>query len=261
MEKHRIIEMDNGVKLINYFNEHFYDVPGIDHKLKSVSMILSIIAKGWSYEEWLKDVGRNADYIVKQAQESGSKLHNAFEMALLGNTISADDGQVQYTKKEWQKYMNWCNWYEGLDIKPYLLENVVFSKELDVAGTFDGVFEIKGTKESDGVWLLDWKTGNSIWETSKLQVAAYATMLNIMIDEGLISCPKITRAGIVHVGAAIKTKKELQNVGVKVEEANIAVEFDNFEMALALFNRFNPDIKAPVDDFPLERKLTKGVLK
>ena len=262
MEKYQIIIKENGVQLISFYEEHWYDIPGIDHLLKSVSLVLSTIAKGAGFNNWLKDVGHNADLILKQAQENGSRLHKAFEDAIKGKTISCNEGLEVFPKREWQKFLDWANWYSEIDITPLLLETTVFSVDDDCAGTFDGIFEIKNTEggKYDGIWILDWKTGNDIYETSKLQVAAYAKWYNELVDAGYFTTPKVTRAGIVHVGAKIKTKKDLQNIGVKVEEADIEADYPAFKDALALFNRFNPDIKAPVQDFPVEVKLSKGVL-
>jgi hypothetical protein len=262
MERYTIIEKEKGVKVISYFSEHWYSIPGVERQLKSVSMVLDVISKGYGFNQWLKDTGHNADLIVERAKDNGSRLHRAFEEAIKGKTVSCQNGVDVFPKREWQKFLNWANWYGGLNITPYLLETTVFDTADDCAGTFDGLFEIKNTDkgEYDGVWLLDWKTGNDIYETSKLQIAAYFHWYNKLVDEGYFSTPKATRAGIVHVGANIKTQKGLQNIGVKVEEAEPAADYVTFQEALALFERFNPDIKAPAQDFPLELKLNRGVL-
>lgn len=260
MEKYKIIEKENGIKLISYFNQHFYEIPGLPEPLPSVTKILGVIHKGYGYDQWLKDTGENADYITRRASESGVKLHNAFERAVKGETVECQTEFENFDEKEWQKFLNWVNWYTNLNIKPLLLEVTVFSEADGVAGTADLIAEVElnGQKE---VILFDYKTGNNIYETSHLQVSAYFKYYNDLVDSGYFSTPKATMCGILHIGANIRTAKELNNVGVKFEETDSESDYISYGYALQLFRRFNPNLKAPIKDYPAEVKLTKGVLK
>jgi hypothetical protein len=313
MNKYKIIDKGNGIGLVDYYSEHWYEIEGmfpecvncggsvgtgdlkcldcgadiIFKKIKSVSMVIGTIDKGYGFKEWLKSVGPNADFISRKAADSGTKLHNAFEKSILGQAQSVDEGD--FDQKEWGKYNNWADWYEGLEIKPYHVELSVYGNWNDdnipapngidkkqwewmnyVAGTADLIARVK-YQDSKGsgknkiitdhadVWLLDWKTGNSIYETSHLQLASYAKMYNDMVDKGILSTPKVTRAGLVHVGASNKTKSGLNNVGIKVEEVDIKRDIESFRDTLKVFNRFNPNLKAPSDRLPLTRKIEKGL--
>lgn len=260
------IDMGNGniVERIDYFSEHWYSIPGIEEKLKSVTTILAVIAKGYQFDEWLKTAGVNADYIARKAADSGCLLHNAIEQMIYGNTIRANYGeQENYTKKEWQKLNDWYSWYSWLvaehKLEPIAVEKIVYSERIMVAGTADLICKI-----NDEVWLLDWKTGNSIHSESNMQVAIYAYMYNQMIDKGIFEGEKITKCGVVHVGAKNKgnAKGTLHNKGIKVAEVdNWQGEVRNFYHTLKVFNRKNPNIKAPIDEFPMELGLEKGILK
>ena len=314
MNKYKIIEKGNGIGMMEYFSEHWYEIHGLFpqcekcsgtiygedmkcadcgadvyfRKIKSVSMVLGVVDKGYGFTEWLKSVGPNADYISRKAAESGSKLHDVFEKSILGETISAETGE--FDLKQWKKYNNWCDWYEGLKITPYHVEIALygdFNSELapkpdgisredwawmnHVAGTCDLVarieyIETKGTGKNkveiphDDVYICDWKTGNATYETSKLQIAAYAKMYNDLVDKGVLTTPRATKGIIVHVGGANKTKKGLNNVGVKATEVNLNDELESFRDTLRVFNRFNQTIKAPTDMYPVERKLESGLL-
>lgn len=250
--KYRITEGQDMIQRIEYFSEHWYQVG--EEKYPSVTLILNVIAKGYGYDEWLKTAGHEANYIVREAQESGSKLHNSIERLIKGEAVSAVEstlsGNNEFTKKEWKKLNDWLNWYVGLGIEPIAIETMVFSHVWKVAGTADFICKI-----GEDIWLLDWKTGNSIYETSNIQVAAYAHMWNELNPEN-----KVNRAGVVHIGASNRTKKDLNNVGVKLVEVNMENDKLVFDNTVDLFRRFNPTIKAPTDEYDLVLKLDNGTI-
>ena len=53
----------------------------------SVTYVLSYYPKGRHFEEWLKKVGMNADYIAKKSADEGTIVHNLAEAYLLGKEI------------------------------------------------------------------------------------------------------------------------------------------------------------------------------
>lgn len=246
MQKYRV---DEEKKLIEYFNEHWYQIG--EEKYPSVTSILGVIAKGFGYDEWLKDVSKNAGKILEEAQLSGSKLHATFESFMLGNEVSAVGVEGEYTKKEWKKVNDWFNWYNEIEIEPLYIEEIVYSHEWKVAGTADLICRI-----GDDIVLIDWKTGNNIYETSEMQIAAYVHMFNSMSYD-----VKINKGYVVHVGATNKTFKDLNGPGIKSKEVNLERDIESFGDTLKVFNRMNPNIKAPDDEFKLSLKLEKNILK
>lgn len=238
--------IDRKAKLIDYFDEHWYDV-GNNVILPSVTSILDkTLSKGYGFNQWLMNTGNESKVIAREAAESGSKLHNAIENLINGGTVSAELGN--YTKEEWKKLNDWVNWYKTLKIKPISTETTVFDEELGYAGTADFICKINGE-----VWLLDWKTGNSIHDTAYLQVASYWHAWNLR------NKPKIQRCGVVHVGASIRTAKDLNNVGIKVEEVDFERDFEIFKNTLVIYKRLCPNDKAPTSVYPLELSLESEV--
>ena len=243
------VDQQTGIERIEYFDEHWYKIG--DVWLPSVSKVINdIITKGYGYDKWLKDTGNEAGYVLREAQASGSSLHHAIEALIKGGLINAEYEQGSYTKKEWQKLNNWYNWYNNFDFEPIATELIVYDIDLGVAGTMDFV-----VKKDDEIWIMDWKTGNNIYDTSELQLAAYASMYNKSHEE------KITRAGIIHVGALNKTFKDMNGPGIKCQEINIEDLTLQFKKTLDLFKWRFPNAKAPIVEFPLSLKLDKGLLK
>ncbi len=168
---------------------------------------------------------------------------------LYGNALNMEQDNG-YTKLEWKKLNSWLNWYSELKIEPLGSELMVYSKLMGIAGTLDHPCIINGD-----VWILDWKTGNNIYDSSNLQVASYFKMYNAMIKAGVIDYPIATRAGIVHIGAKNRTFKDLNGPGIKVVELDTEKEFKVFESALQIYKWRNPDAKPPMIEYDYELKL------
>jgi hypothetical protein len=261
------IELDNGevIKRTEWFSEHWYSVNSVENPLKSVTMVLGVVDKGYAYSEWLKATGINSDYISRIAKEKGSFLHNTIERAIYGEEISVDHGFGEIMeKREWIKLENWFNWWEWMlaenELETHRVEQIVYNQRLGVAGTADWIGKVNGE-----VWLFDWKTGNAIHDESDLQVSIYAYMYNKMIERKEIDAEPIQRVAVVHVGA--KNKKNMKGTyhakGIKVHEV---VDWNtygvrNFRNVLETFNWKNPDIKAPNEEHLYNFKLSGGTLE
>ena len=230
----KIIEQD-GVQRVDFFDEHWYKFTE-DKIYPSVSMVIGdVMSKGYGFEQWLRDTGNESKYIVREAANSGSKLHNAIETMLYGEEITAENDD--FNKDEWSKLYSWTNWWKERKIEvvkkneQLMIERIVHSDRLQVAGTVDLIARIDGE-----LYVVDWKTGNAIHDTSELQVAAYASMLNIK------------KAMIVHVGAKNKAR-------IKEHEVDVEKLSSHFEKVVELFKWRNPKIKAPTTEFPLTLKI------
>jgi hypothetical protein len=222
-------------KCVEIFNAHWYLAPNGEY-YPSVTSVLQTINKGYGYEEWLKSVGHNSKIIVEKAQKSGSKIHDAIERFLLGNKLEP----LEFDEDEWVKMCNFANWANNLDLEVIETETELFSENMRIAGTADLVCRINGT-----VYLIDYKSGNNIYSTSHLQVGAYVGMWNASHEV------KIERAGLLHVGANVKTQKDLNNKGIKFEETEIEKSQKLFKHTLAIYDemfRKNP----PMLEYPCE---------
>lgn len=248
--------IDPKTNRIEYLDTRWYKIEGIEKPMPSVTMVIGdVLAKGEGFDNFLMTSGFNAEIVVKRAGESGTRLHKAFESAILGNEVRADNiflGESGFSEKEWQKIQDFQNWYENLNPVPLYLEKTVFSQEWDVAGTADWIGFIGGE-----LWLLDWKTGNNVYDSADYQVAAYKKMYNEIADK--LGMPLITKAGIVHVGASNKTEREMNNRGVKVTEVTKADE-QTFWHINEIWKQRNPDPKIPTHNYPVSVKFTKGIL-
>lgn len=233
MNKFQIVEKD-GIRRIEYFNEHWYQIG--ENAYPSVTQVLQIIAKGYGFDEWLKSVSFNAEHISRKAMESGSRVHNAIEKMIKGNPITCETGEYEW--REWKMIQEFIEWYNGLDVQPLHVENIVYSDELKCAGTVDLVCKI-----GDKTYLLDYKTGGEYSSHAK-QVSAYRYMAE---QNGI----KIDECGIVYLGASVRTKKDLNYPCVKVVLVDYEKNLKLFKNALEIWNDENPDAKPKNMEYPV----------
>jgi hypothetical protein len=240
------IKDDNGVIRVEFLNEHWYDIPLFDgHKwMPSVTMVINEgFPKGTQFEQWLRDTGNESKVIMREAGESGSLLHNKIEELLMGKSVSISD--YHYTRHEWDKLVNFKNWFDHFKIEPIAIEKIVWSDNLGVAGTVDFVGKLNGV-----VTMFDWKTGNNIYESSSVQVAAYINMWNQMRSYGYHDMPEVIQGAVVHIGAKNKTFKDYNGKGVQVVMVDDLNDYDTFLACHKIYKRRNPDHKPPHHEYP-----------
>src|SRR6056300_1217904 len=66
----------------------------------SVTTVLQYMPKNKFFDNWLKDVGHNADLIMRKAAQEGTQVHEAAEKLVLGEEISwmDDYGNAKYSQ-------------------------------------------------------------------------------------------------------------------------------------------------------------------
>ena len=208
-EKKRL-DFNPELKQINFLDRRVYKrSEGVYYP--SVTTILQYMPKNKFFEGWLKDVGHNADYIMKKAGKEGTQVHEAAEKLVLGEEVAwmDDYGNAKYSQIVWEMILKFAEFWKTN--KPELIssEDFVWSDEHKYAGTADIVCKMNGE-----TWLLDIKTSNSIHKSYDLQLAAYAKGLeeskNIKID----------RTGIIwlkaHSRGPSKQKNVIQGKGWKL---------------------------------------------
>ena len=165
----RILEISDDAKQITLPDSRYYRRNGKYYP--SVTYVLSYYPKGKFFEDWLKKVGYSADYIVRKASDEGTQVHEMIESYLNNEELNflSSNGDPLYNPNIWQMFLKFVEWWETY--KPTLLETEVhlFSDKLKVAGTCDLVCEIEGE-----LWIVDFKTSNSIQTTYELQTAIYS---------------------------------------------------------------------------------------
>ena len=95
--------LDVNLNQVNFLDRRVYErEEGVYYP--SVTSILNFMPKDKWFEEWLKDVGHNADLIRNKAGREGSQVHEAAERLLAGKQIKWMDknGRAIYNLKVWE---------------------------------------------------------------------------------------------------------------------------------------------------------------
>ena len=167
------LQFDGELKQINFLDRRVYQrSEGVYYP--SVTTILQYMPKNKFFELWLKDVGHNADLIMRRAGKEGTQVHEAIETLLDGEELHwmDDYGNAKYNEKVWEMINKFVDFWTTY--KPELIstEEFVYSDEYRYAGTADLVCKLNGE-----TWLIDFKTSNSLHKSYDLQLASYAKAL------------------------------------------------------------------------------------
>ena len=248
-EKKRL-DFNPELKQINFLDRRVYKrSEGVYYP--SVTTILQYMPKNKFFEGWLKDVGHNADYIMKKAGKEGTQVHEAAEKLVLGEEVSwmDDYGTAKYSQIVWEMILTFAEFWKTN--KPELIssEDFVWSDEHKYAGTADIVCKMNGE-----TWLLDIKTSNSIHKSYDLQLAAYAKGLEESKDI------KIDRTGIIwlkaHSRGPSKQKNVIQGKGWKLLQIDeIEKNFELFKMIYNLYSLENPNTEPIYNSYPTTIKV------
>jgi len=229
----RILEISDDAQQITLPDSRYYRRNGKYYP--SVTYVLGYYPKGKHFENWLKQVGFSADYIVKKAAEEGTQVHELCEAYLNGEELNFldDKGRPQYNPDVWQMFLRFVEFWE--EYKPTLVETEVhlFSDELKIAGTCDLVIELNGER-----WLLDLKTSNNMQTTYELQTAVYGQCYEECFGK------KIDRYGILWLKSSKRKASagKMQGKGWEVVESSRTFEenIDIFKTVKRLFDLENP---------------------
>ena len=204
----------------------------------SVTTILQYMPKNHFFENWLKDVGHNADLIRSKAGKEGTQVHDAAERLILGEEISwmDDYGKARYSQIVWEMILRFHEFWTNA--KPELIstEEFVFSDKFKYAGTADLL-----VKMNNETWLIDLKTSNALHKTYDLQLAAYAKAIEekkgIKVDKTAILWLK------AHTRGFSKKKGVWQGKGWQLKEINdIDNNFELFQTIYKLYSLENPTV-------------------
>jgi hypothetical protein len=234
----RILEISEDAKQITLPDSRYYRRNG--EYYPSITHVLSCYPKGKHFEEWLKNMGRSADYIVRKAGEDGTKVHEMIEEYLEGKEMNFlnPSGYPQYDPNIWQMFLRFVDFWEIY--KPELIDQEIhlYSDELKVAGTTDLVCRI-----DNSLWIIDHKTSNHIQTTYELQAAVYAHCYEECFGV------KPDKTGILWLKSSKRkgAKDKMQGKGwemilpSRTQEENIEI----FKTVKRLFDLENPN-EAPV---------------
>lgn len=244
------IFVNDKTQQITFADSRFYSNDG-EKFFPSVTEILNTYPKGFGFNEWLKQVGNNAQQIVEKAAEQGSKIHAATEA--LNNELELTWDDKQYSREEWEMIMRYAEFWAN--VKPELVANELSlcSESLGYGGTLDRVVKINGEN-----WLLDIKTSNYMHKIYELQLAAYAVAWNErypdhqIIKTGIIWLKANTRTDKVDHAKAIYQGKGWQ---VVTFDRHYSEAFKLFQYTHAIWKEENPNPKPLNLIYPMKIKL------
>jgi len=239
-------------------------VPVVDyHWLPSITWITGCLPKGKHYEEWLKENGKNADEILRDAGERGTKVHNAIEQLLHGVEVRMDsrydsDNQfileedhgstLHYTEmngEEWNAVLTWVAWWEqrtaGMKVELIGVERSIYYYDSATKIGFGCTADLE--VYLDGVYhVFDWKTSKSVYDSHRAQLSGIALAISKEHEKPLI--PKLA---IVQVGYT-KNKN-----GYK--ETVTSYSWDDFRLAYGCWKKLFPSTRPTQRDLPVSAKI------
>ena len=249
----RLVEVNKFAKQITLHDERYYQRDEFTF-YPSVTHVLSYFPKAKFFENWIKEVGFNADIIIRRAGEEGTQVHGLIEQFLAGEELRwiDEEGKVLYNTDIWRMVTKFVEFWNTYNPKLIASEVPLVSDTLKTAGTGDIVCEIANVN-----WLLDIKTSNALHRTFDLQTAVYTQAWNethnIQIERRGIIWLKSTKRG------PSKSGKQMQGDGWEVRESERTLEEDLelFKLAYRMFELENPDSRPSTEKLPTVLKLKK----
>lgn len=235
------------IEQVTFLDERFYFDEITKNYYPSVTTVLDVYPKGWGFQEWLKDLGSNANDVLKRAGEQGTHIHEGIQSFLNGGEIKWIEDIVEgketkenFTLEEWLMILKFVEFYKTYKPVTIAVEVSLVDAELGYGATLDYVCTIP--RYPGEIWYIDWKSGGSIWKTNKIQDSAYVELWNKLMPD-----QKITRSGCMHLRAMTrdidKTGKQMQGKGWKLEEVTEEQEhlFKLFQHTQVIWKEENPN--------------------
>jgi hypothetical protein len=128
---------------------------------------------------------------LAKAGEIGTQVHALIEWSIKAELMYEAGPSPRICDAAQWAFFAYEDWRKSVNLKPILVEQVVYSKTHGYAGTLDLLAEVNGV-----LTVIDFKTGKSVYPESFLQNAAYRTALREMghgdAKQGLIlRLPKV----------------------------------------------------------------------
>jgi len=164
---------------------HAYTLDGV--AVPAVTTVTNILDKP-QLDDWRAKVGwAEAERIAREAAAFGTAVHAAAAGYLRGHTLLALD-----FGERWQPTLELLfNWLDRNVIEPLYIEETMASPTLKVAGKPDLVARIVGHRLPT---IVDYKTGKGVHPGSRLQQAAYRTIVR---EWAGVTCDRL----IIHLPA------------------------------------------------------------
>jgi hypothetical protein len=251
---------DEEISRIDLFDERFYHikVDGKEYDIFNVTGWLDAFPKGNGFKTWLMNT-KDPDAVRDEAAQLGSGVHDLIERTLKGETVEWIEGVSRLDV--WERYLCWCKFWKDLQnepnkvlgikkpiksvsVLPHLTEFIVFDTAINAAGTVDKLLGITYEDDSTQQILLDWKSGNNIYDTAYIQVSTYIKM----------TCKKYKLKDIL--GFIIQINPSLNKKGYRVHPVeNIEEEYEMFLTTQKLYIRAFGQPKPKYKSYPAKVNL------
>lgn len=259
----KIIDKEKQIMRVTTVDERWYSRPrenpitGLPEFefIPSSTWIASYYPKGIAFWKWLADKGWDEAQAIKEAAgNKGSKVHQALEILERDHSLPIEtvllnhntEMAEQLSTEELECLFSFTKWHT--EARPTLLatEMTVFGD--GYAGTLDRIYRIEGQ-----IYILDFKTSQSIWEEMRLQVSSY------------------NRADIDYVKLGI-TKEEwdqrkiaVLQIGYRLNKAGwkftqIEDKYELFQIARKIWENENSQARPKQRDYPLVLTINQGAL-
>lgn len=170
---------------------HYYDITlpdGSGISLVRVTSILRVINKERLNEWRAKQGWELSEQYKEETADIGKEIHRLTAHLGAGKVIDSLQWELldEEIKNGLKAYIRWDRKYEPMTLRSEVL---VYSLKHRYAGTLDRICSVK---DMPGLEIVDWKSGDTIWDEAVMQVAAYVEAWNELFGK-----PWIRRARIV----------------------------------------------------------------
>lgn len=242
--------LDAEIQQINLFDERFYNINGQD--IFNVTGWLDAFPKGNGFKQWLMNT-KDPDAVRDEAAQLGSEVHKLIEATLTGCTVTWEEGVTRLDV--WERFLSWCNFWKDLNDDPNKLlglknvksinrlkdftEFIVYDLDYNYAGTVDKMIEVVFDDKSKKQIVLDWKSGNNIYDTAYIQVSAYVKAIE-------------KKYGLQDVvGYIVQVNPTLNKKGYRIYPVeNIENDFQIFLATQQIYIRANGEPKPKYRTYP-----------
>ena len=242
---------DDGIIQVTTSDERHYFDEKRNIAVPSSTWIASFYPKGIQFYKWLAQQGWDEAQAIKEsAGNKGSKIHQAVEyletqgeLRIEDKFLNSSTGNYEdLTVDEWEAIMSFVDWRKEFNPELIMSEQVVWfeSETMKYAGTLDRVYKI-----GDKLILVDFKTGQSIWTESEIQVSSYGP--------ALLKSKGVAVDGLAILQLGYKKNKR----GWKFTE--LQNRWELFEHAYAIWKHENPDDRIRQKDYPQVLKVEKAI--
>ncbi len=256
----REVDEKKGIIQITIADERWYEKTVVDSitganvkkYVPSVTWISGCYPKGVEFYKWLANHGWDESQAIKIAAGTrGTKVHTAIDDVLQGKEVRIDSkymnretGQEEeLTLDECDCILSFVNWAKEAKPVPITWEKTIFSNKFNYAGTIDLVCLIDGV-----AWIVDYKTGQSVWTEYELQVSAYKQALLENLAELAKENPKFSGITDVKLGILQVGYKRNKN---QYKFTEVEYQFPLFMNARAIWEKEHGGEKPSMRDYPI----------